>query len=72
MEKRIVKFVANEPPGKAIARCQFHGGRAPEHATARGEIIGACSDLKLYWSAEICAQVTAQAEKIFGQFKFSE
>ena len=56
MEERIVEFTADEPPNEA---------------SARDELIGTCSDLKLYWSAEICAQITAQAEKIFGQINFT-
>jgi hypothetical protein len=38
MEDRIVEFTAGEPPSEA---------------SARDELIRACSDLKLYWSAEI-------------------
>jgi hypothetical protein len=52
-----------EPPSEESARCRVNGRRAPEHAIARGEVIGTCSDLKLYWSAEICTQITAQTEK---------
>jgi hypothetical protein len=44
---------------------------SPEHATVRGEVIGAYSNLKLYWNAEICAQITAQTGKIFDQINFT-
>jgi hypothetical protein len=67
MKRSRAAFRAGEPPSGAGAHCRVRSGRAFEHAIACGEVSGACSDLKLHWSAEICAQITAQTEKILGQ-----
>jgi hypothetical protein len=43
--------------------------RACNH-TRRNNWSLACSDLKLYWSTKICAQITAQTEKTICPNKF--
>jgi hypothetical protein len=67
-----VKIRGERAPERGECALLIFSERAPEHATACGEVIGACSDLKLYWNAEICGQITAQAEKIFGKIKLCE